>query len=38
MKNRSVMLPEYYGAAVELKISLAPLSGSYVFFTGVTGG
>ena len=28
MKNRSLMPPEYHGAAMELKISLAFLSGS----------
>ena len=38
MKNRSLMSPKYHGAAMELKISLAFLSGSFVFFTGVTGG
>ena len=31
------MAPEYHAAAMELKISPAILSGSFVFFTGVTG-
>ena len=38
MKNRLVMAPEYHGAVMELKISLALLSCSFVFFTEVKGG